>query len=78
MQLVYFDYIFENNHKTVRDRFVTDLVNVMKNRPLVAKKHKEISIYISLTQQHQKTVKIFTRNNNTQNFHNPCWFVTNC
>ena len=38
MQLVYLIDIFEDN--IVRDRFETDSVNVMKNRPLVAKKHK--------------------------------------
>ena len=38
MQLV-FD-VFEDNYNIVRDRFETDSVNVLKNRPLVAKKHK--------------------------------------
>ena len=44
MQLVYFIDIFEDNHDVVHDCFIKDSVNVMKNRPLVAKKHKEISI----------------------------------
>ena len=52
MQLVYFIDIFEDNHNTVQDLFVTDLVNEMKNRLLVAKKHKVIPIYINLTQSH--------------------------
>ena len=46
MHLVYFFDIFEDDHNIVLDRFETDSVNVMKNRPLGAKKHKEISIYI--------------------------------
>ena len=72
---VYFIDNLEDNHKIVRDRFITDLVNVMKNIQLVAKKHKEISIYVNLTQSHQRTIAIFTRNSNTQNFRN---FVRNC
>ena len=36
MQLIYPIDIFEDN--TVRDRFERDSVNVIKNRPLVAKK----------------------------------------
>ena len=38
MQLIYVIDIFEDNCNIVRDRFETDLINVMKNRPLVAKK----------------------------------------
>ena len=46
MQLVYLIDIFENNYNIVRDRFKADSVKVMKNRPLVAKKHKgNYSIY---------------------------------
>ena len=63
MQLVYFIDIFEDNDSIVRDHFATDSVNVIKNRPLVAKKHKEISIYINLAQSHQKTMKIVTKSN---------------
>ena len=37
----YLTDIVEDNYNIVRDRFETDLVNVMKNWPLVAKKHKE-------------------------------------
>ena len=33
--------IFEDNYNIVRDRFETDSVNVMKNRPLVAKKQRK-------------------------------------
>ena len=38
MQLIYLIDIFDDN--VVRDRFEIDSVKVMKNRPLVAKKHK--------------------------------------
>ena len=55
MQLIYLIDIFEDNYNIVRDRFETDSVNVMKNRPLVAKKQKEISIYIILAQSTRKS-----------------------
>ena len=54
MQLIYPIGIFEDNYNIVRDRFETDSVNLMKNRPLVAKKQKKISIYISLAQSIRK------------------------
>ena len=38
MQLIYLTDIFEDNYIMVGDRFVTDSVNVIKNRLLVAKK----------------------------------------
>ena len=41
MQLIYFIDIFEDNYNMVRDRFETDSGNVMKNRPLVAKKQRK-------------------------------------
>ena len=41
MQLVYPIDIFEDNYNIVRDRFQTDSVNVMKRRPLVAKKQRK-------------------------------------
>ena len=78
LQLVYFIDIFKDNHNIVRDRFVTDSVNVMKNRPFFAKKHKEISTHINVTQFDQIHMEIVTRNNNAQNFHMPYWLVTNC
>ena len=40
MQLIYLIDIFEDNY-IVHDRFKTDSVNVMKNRPLVAKKQRK-------------------------------------
>ena len=40
MPLVYLIDIVEDNHKVIRDRFDKDSLNVMKNRPLVAKKLK--------------------------------------
>ena len=57
MQIIYLIDIFEDNYNIVHDRFETDSVNVMKNRPLVAKK-KEISIYISLAQFIKQTWKL--------------------
>ena len=51
--LVYLTDSFKDNHNIIRDCFETDSVNMMKNRLLVAKKHKEISMYINLTQSHQ-------------------------
>ena len=56
MQLIYLADIFEDNYNIVRDRFETDSVNVMKNRPLVAKKQREF-LYrltsLSLSENHQ-------------------------
>ena len=48
---------FEDNHNIIRDLFVTDSVTVMKNKPLGAKKHKEISVFINMVQPHQKTLE---------------------
>ena len=57
MQLIYLIDMFEDNYNTVHDRFKMDLVNVIKNRPLVAKKQREISVYIlawlSLSESHE-------------------------
>ena len=33
--------IFKDNYNIVRDRFETDSVNMMKNKPLVAKKQRK-------------------------------------
>ena len=55
MQLIYPIDIFEDKYNIVRDRFERDSVNLMKNRPLVAKK---ISIYISLAQCIRKPWKL--------------------
>ena len=73
MQLVYLNDIFEDN--IVRNSFGTDSVNMMKNRPLVAKK-EEISAHINLVHSYQKTMEIVTRNNNTQKACKPYWLVT--
>ena len=54
-----------------RDRFETDSVNVIKDKLVVAKKHKEISVYINLAQSQRKNMKIVIRKINTQNFRNP-------
>ena len=73
MQLIYLTDIFEDN--IVRDRFGVDSVNMMKNRPLVAKKQRKFQ-YI-LAWLYQKTIKIVTRNSNTQSVREPYRFVTN-
>ena len=58
MQSDYFINIFEDNHNIVRDRFVTDLVNMTNNRPLVAKKYKELSIYVNLARHSRRPWKL--------------------
>ena len=40
MQLIYIINISEDNYN-IRDHFKTDSVNVMKDRPLVVKKHRK-------------------------------------
>ena len=50
------NYIFEDNYNIVRDRFETDSVNVMKNRPLVAKKQRKfqyILAWLGLSENHE-------------------------
>ena len=53
MQLVYLIDIFEDNYDIVHDLFKTDSVNVMKIRPIVAKKQRKFQ-YISLAQSIRK------------------------
>ena len=56
MQLIYPIDIFEDNYNIVRDRFETDSVNVMKNRPLVAKKQRksqDILAWLNLSENHE-------------------------
>ena len=56
MQLIYPIDIFEDKYNIVRDRFETDSVNVMKNRPFVAKKQRKsqyILAWLSLSQNHE-------------------------
>ena len=55
MQLIYPIDIFEDNYNIVRDRFQTDSVNVMKNRPLVAKKQRNqyIFAWLILSENHE-------------------------
>ena len=56
MELIYPIDIFEDNNNIVRDRFETDLVNVMKDRPLVAKKQRKsqyILAWLSLSENHE-------------------------
>ena len=56
MQLICIIDISEDNYNIVRDRFETDSVNVMKNRPLVAKKQRKfqyILAWLSLSENHE-------------------------
>ena len=56
MQLIYLTDIFQDNYNIVTDRFETDSVNVMKNRPLVAKKRRNfqyILAWLSLSENHE-------------------------
>ena len=55
----------------VGDRFETDSVNVIKDKLVVAKKCKGISVYINLAQSQRKNMEIVIRKINTQNFRNP-------
>ena len=41
MQLIYLIDIFQDDYNILRDPFETDSVNVMKHRPLVAKRCQE-------------------------------------
>ena len=47
MQLIYLIEIFEGNYNIVPDCFETDYVNVTKNRPLVAKKHRKFQYILA-------------------------------
>ena len=61
MQLIYLVDIFQDNYNIVRDRFERDSVNLMKNRPLVAKKQRQfqyILAWLSFSENHEN----FTRN----------------
>ena len=58
MQLIYLVYIFQDNYNIVRDRFETDSVNVMKNRPLVPKKQRKLQKYTNLAQPREKPWKL--------------------
>ena len=56
MQLIYAIDIFEDNYNVVRDRFETDSVIVMVNRPLVVKKQRKsqyILAWLSLSENHE-------------------------
>ena len=56
MQLIYPIAILEDNYNIVGDRFETDSVNMMKNRPLVAKKQRKsqyILAWLSLSENHE-------------------------
>ena len=53
---------------------------MIKNRPLAAKETQgNLNTYQPAEPQpHQKTMESCIRNNNTQNFRKPYWFVRNC
>ena len=56
MQLIYLIDIFVDNYNIVRDRFEKDSVNVMKIRPLVAKKQRKFQYilpWLSLSENHE-------------------------
>ena len=56
MQLIYLIYIFVDNYNIVHDRFKTNSVNVMKIRPLVAKKQRKfqyILAWLSPSENHE-------------------------
>ena len=56
MQLICIIYISEDNYNNERDRFETDSVNVMEDRPLLAKKHRKfhyILAWFSLSENHE-------------------------
>ena len=47
MQLIYLIDIFDDNYNIVGDCFKTDSVNVMKNRPLAAKKQSKFQYILA-------------------------------
>ena len=56
MQLIYLIDIFVDNYDIVRDRFEKDSVNVIKIRPLVAKKQRKFQYilpWLSLSENHE-------------------------
>ena len=56
MQLIYLIDIFADNYNIVRDRFEKDSVNVMKIRPLIAKKQRKFQYilpWLSLSENHE-------------------------
>ena len=72
MQLIYLTDIFQGNYNIVCDHFKTDSVNRMKNRSLLQRNKGNFNGSVC-----QKTMKIVTRNNNTQIIREPHWFATN-
>ena len=45
MQMIYLIDIFQDYFNIVHDRFQTDSVSVMKNRPLIGKKQRKFKLY---------------------------------
>ena len=77
MQLIYLIEIFEDNYNIVRDCVEADSVNVMKIGRLLQRNKGNFNIHHYLRSVYKETMKIVTRNNNTQNVRKPYWFVTN-
>ena len=56
MQLIYLIDIFEDNCNIVRDRLETDSENMIKNRPLAAKKQRKFQYILAwpcLSENHE-------------------------
>ena len=77
MQLIYLIDIFQDSYNIVRDCFKTDSVNEMKKIGRLLQRNNESFKIYSLGSAYQKTMKIVTKNNNTQIVCKPYWFVTN-
>ena len=58
MQLIYLIDIFQDNYNIVHHRFEKNSVNVMKNRPFVAKKQikfQYVLAWLSLSENHENS-----------------------
>ena len=56
MQLIYLIDIFEDNCNIVCDRFETDSVYLMKNRPIITNKQRKFQYmlaFLSLSENHE-------------------------
>ena len=58
MQLIYLINILPDYYNIVRDRFETDPVNLMKNRPLVEKKLRKFQYILAWLILSEKTCKL--------------------
>ena len=56
MQLIYIINISEDNYNILRGGFETDSINIIKDRPLVAKKYRKFKYILawpSLSENHE-------------------------